>query len=257
MDKVLSTEAKRFKQVREEQGYTQQAFADLLGINASTADIERGRTKLSGRVVADLLRHFNVNPLWLYGESSHQYIKTVRADISPKVISVNSAENENILLVNAKASAGYAHNIQDTEWYEDLPAFDLPLPEYRNATYRGFQVEGDSMLPNLQPKEWVIARAVEDMSHIKNNDIYVVVLEDSILVKRVVRDKAGENLQLISINPEYPPIEVASEQVWELWKVHSKIGTDLEIASPDLQKLQQQIRDGFSDLKDQIGKIRN
>jgi len=101
-------------------------------------------------------------------------------DVSPKVVTVDAQNNENIVLVNVKAAAGYPHNVQDVDWYQQLPAFDIPLPEYRNATYRGFQVEGDSMLPVLEPKEWVIGKAVNSLSELRSNALYVVVLHDSV-----------------------------------------------------------------------------
>ncbi|MGB3152681.1 MAG: helix-turn-helix domain-containing protein, partial [Maribacter sp.] len=152
---------KRFTDIRRELGYTQADFAGLLGVSNTTADIERGRTKLSGKVVLVLLKQFKINPLWLFGESEQQYLETSNTSVIPKVVTVDSLENDNMVLVNAKAAAGYPQNISDTSWYQQLPAFDLPIPEFRNATYRGFQVEGDSMLPNLHPGEWVLARAIE------------------------------------------------------------------------------------------------
>ena len=44
----------RFCELRRSLGYTQAEFAALLGISSTTADIERGRTKLSGKVVTEL-----------------------------------------------------------------------------------------------------------------------------------------------------------------------------------------------------------
>ncbi|MBT8322804.1 MAG: helix-turn-helix domain-containing protein, partial [Eudoraea sp.] len=142
------TTIKRFIEIRRELGYTQAEFAQLLGIANTTADIERGRTKLSGKLVMELLRQFKINPLWLFGESDTKYLEPSQTSVIPKVVTVDNAEQENMVLVNAKAAAGYPQNIHDTSWYRQLPAFDLPIPEFRNATYRGFQVEGDSMLPN-------------------------------------------------------------------------------------------------------------
>ena len=128
---------KRFTDMRRELGFTQADFAKVIGIPSTTADIERGRTKLSGKVVAVLLKQFKINPLWLFGESDQQFLETSKTSVIPKVVTVDSADNENMVLVNAKAAAGYPQNIQDTSWYKQLPAFDLPLPEFRNASYRG------------------------------------------------------------------------------------------------------------------------
>ncbi len=243
-------EIKHFKEVREENNFTQAEFAELLGVNNSTADIERGRTKLSGKVVAGLLSNFGINPLWLFGESGQKYLQLSKGDVSPKVVTVNSAENENIVMVNQKAAAGYPHNVQDVEWYRQLPAFDIPLPEFRNATYRGFQIEGDSMLPTYYPGEWVLGKAVPDLDQASNNKVYVVVLYDSVLVKKLQKLPDPSKLLLISFNEEYLPIEVNVNEVQELWQVNSKLTFNLE--NPSESGLFQELKASMEELKSEL-----
>lgn len=240
-------EIKRFKEIREEHNFTQTEFAALLGIKNSTADIERGRTKLSGKIVAELLRQFGVNPLWLYGDSQQKHIVLSKGDVSPKVISLNSAENENIILVNVKAAAGYPHNVQDVDWYRQLPAFDIPLPEYRNATYRGFQVEGDSMLPNLRSGEWVLGKAVPNLEEANNNKIYVVVMTDSVLVKKLQKLPDPTKVMLISLNEEYVPLEIKIDEIQELWQVNSRLTFNLD--APTENRLLRQLQESMEELK--------
>ncbi|MBC9797876.1 XRE family transcriptional regulator [Sinomicrobium weinanense] len=250
MSKNLNTEIRHFKMLRQELNLTQQAFAERLGIKNSTADIERGKTRISGEVVAALLEQFGINPLWLFGKSEQKYLRSTEQSILPKVVTLNSSENENIVLVNVRASAGYAHNLQDPQWYDTLPAFDLPLPEYRNASHRGFQVEGNSMHPVLHSGEWVIARAVEKLSDIKENLIYVVVLPDTVVVKKVV--VSGEKLQLVSINREYPAIEANAGDVQEIWQVISKISGQLEMASQNLGTWAEEIRSELKEIRKRL-----
>jgi phage repressor protein C with HTH and peptisase S24 domain len=242
---------KRFTEIRRNLGYTQAEFAEMLGVSNTTADIERGRTKLSGKVVAELLRQFKINPLWLFGESEQQYIEASNTSVIPKVVTVDSEDRENMVLVNAKAAAGYPQNIQDTTWYRQLPAFDLPIPEFRNATYRGFQVEGDSMLPNLKPGEWVLAKAVEDIKDVSPNKIYVVVLQDSVMVKKIERPPNSNKIILISLNETYPPYQIEPYQIQELWQVNSKItfGVDATTENGLLRQLQQSMEDLKKQLK--------
>ena len=241
---------KRFIEIRRELGYTQAEFAGILGISNTTADIERGRTKLSGKVVASLLKQFKINPLWLFGESNSMYLDTTRTSVIPKVVTVDSSDKENMVMVNAKAAAGYPQNIQDSSWYKQLPAFDLPLPEFRNATYRGFQVEGDSMLPNLKPNEWVLAKAIESIDHLSNNKIYVVVLQDAVLVKKIEKLPGNSNIVLISLNENYPPYEVEPQQIQELWEVSSKITFGVDASTE--KGLLRQLQESMEDLKRQI-----
>lgn len=254
MEQSLSIEARRFKKVREEQNQTQQSFAEILGIGATTADIERGKTKISGKVVMELLRQFNINPLWLFGHSYTKIVNIDGGDVSPKVITLTPDDQETIALVNQKAAAGYPHNIQDVEWYETLPAFNIPLPQYRNATYRGFQVEGDSMLPNIRPNEWVLGKAVPSVSEASDSKIYIVVLHDSVLVKKLQK-VAGvpQNVRLISLNPEYPPIDVQVKDIQELWMVNSKLSFGVD--EPQESTLLRQLQQSMEDLKGQINSL--
>lgn len=254
MEKSVAIEAKRFKELRESKQFTQQAFAELLGIKSSTADIERGKTKISGFVVIQLIEHFGVNPLWLFGKSSRKYVDLDHTDVSPRVVAVDPEGNDTILLVNQKAAAGYPHNVQDVEWVGSLPAFHLPLPEYRNATYRGFQVEGDSMLPNIRPNEWVLGKAVASFSEASDRKIFIVVLKDSVLVKKLQKiPNNAHKVRLISLNPDYLPIEVEVSTIQELWQVNSKLTFGID--DPSDSTLLRQLQQSMNELKGQITKL--
>ncbi len=254
MDKKLSIEATRFKKVREEQRYTQQSFAKVLGIGASTVDIERGKTKIPGKAVMQLLKQFQINPLWLFGESFEQYVSTKGNDVSPKVITVSEDNEDAIMLVNQKAAAGYPHNIQDVDWYQTLPVFNLPLPQYRNATYRGFQVEGDSMMPNIRPNDWVLGRSVSNVSEASDSKIYIVVLHDSVLVKKLQKLADPSKLRLISLNTEYLPIDVDVNEIQELWQVNSRLSFGVD--EPTDSGLLKQLQQSMEELKGQINKLK-
>jgi SOS-response transcriptional repressor LexA len=254
MKASLPIEAKRFKQIREELGHTQQHFAQLLGTSNIIADIERGKTKISGKIVMQLCKQFQINPLWLYGESFQKIKSTDGTDTMPKVISVNDQDNENILLVSQKAAAGYPQNIGDAQWYDTLPAFSLPLPQFRNATYRGFQVEGDSMLPNIRPNEWVLGRAVPNLFEATDRKIYIVVLKDSVLVKKLEKLEDPSKIRLISLNEEYLPIDVQVKDLQELWLVNSKIAFGLDDATETT--LFKQLKESMEELKGQISNLR-
>ncbi|GMN08966.1 hypothetical protein MTsPCn9_05780 [Croceitalea sp. MTPC9] len=246
---------KRFTAIRRDLGHTQAEFAKLLGVSNTTADIERGRTKLSGRVVVELLRQFNINPLWLFGESDEKHLDTTRTSVIPKVVTVDSSEQDNMVLVNAKAAAGYPQNITDTSWYQQLPAFDMPIPEFRNATYRGFQVEGDSMLPNLHPGEWVLAKAIEHIDHVSLNKMYVVVLQDAVMVKKIERKPNSNNITLVSLNEIYPPYDIKPFQIQEIWEVSSKLTFNVDATTE--KGLLRQLQESMEELKKQVGQTKN
>lgn len=239
----------RFIQLRKELGHTQESFAMIIAEAKTTADIERQKSELSAQGLINLVNEFGINPLWLFDTNQPKQIDYSSKDCSPKVISLANEESENIVLVNAKAAAGYPQNISDTSWYRQLPAFEFPIPQFRNSTYRGFQVEGESMLPNLRANDWVLARAVEQLSQISPNKIYVVVLFDSIMVKKVQLLDSGL-YQLISINPDYEPYKISALQIQEVWEVSSKISFGVE--EPQESKLLHQLKESMSLLKQQL-----
>ncbi|HIB36387.1 LexA family transcriptional regulator [Mesonia sp.] len=250
----LGIEIKRFKEIRDENQFTQAEFAERLGVKNTTADIERGRTKLSGTVVMELLKQFNINPLWLYGQSHQKYLPLHQVDTMPKVITVDVEDNENITMVNQKAAAGYPHNIQDVDWYRQLPAFDFPLPQYRNATYRGFQVEGDSMMPNLRPEDWVLAKAIPSLSDASDHKIYVVVMYDTVVVKKLHKLADPSKIRLISLNEEYAPFEVKVSDIQELWQVTSKLTFSLDANSEN--SMLRQLQASMEELKSQLNSFK-
>ena len=125
MEKDIS--ASRFSELRKELGLTQSEFANELGIS-TTADIERGKTKISGKILVTLQIKYRINPLWLFDESDQMYIDQKPISILPKVVVVDKTDSENIVLVNTKAAAGYPQNLANPEFYDSLPVFDLPRP---------------------------------------------------------------------------------------------------------------------------------
>ena len=236
---------KRLKKARQQLELTQKEFGERLGYNNSTMDLERGRIKIPGYVVSNLLDYFSINPLWLYGKSDQIYLNVQDHHVDPKVITVNSSGEENILMVDQKAAAGYPHNLQDNQWYQSLPAFDMPIPEFRNASYRGFQVEGDSMLPDFEDGDWVLAKSVEKLADIRPSNIYVIILEDSLLLKKINENRNEDQLVLVSINEEYPPSVILRSEVMELWEVRSKLTFSINDASKNsmLKKLERSMEE--------------
>lgn len=140
----------RFKAVRKELRYTQSEFAKLLNIPSSTADIERGKTKIPGHALAILMKSFGINPLWIFNESPDKYLSQT-IDISPKIITIDPTGVENILLVNQKAQAGYSGNIQDPGYYEQLPAFRYHSPNSETPPTAVFKWQATVWNPICKP----------------------------------------------------------------------------------------------------------
>ncbi|URC13972.1 LexA family transcriptional regulator [Flavobacterium sp. B183] len=146
----------------------------------------------------------------------------------PAVVTVDRSGKDNVVLVPAKAAAGYLVGFGDPDFVETLPTFSLP--NINNGTFRMFQVSGHSMFPTLSDACYVVAEWVENWNKdIKDNRIYVVVSNDGILIKRVLnRLKKYDNLYLKSDNrKDYPNMVLETYQIKEVWAVKMHLSFDL------------------------------
>lgn len=238
---------KRLQIIRETLGFTIKDFTERLAF-PSYESIETDVNDLPGALVAKLMQEFSINPLWLYGESNLRFLDT-SFNTAPIFIALDEAEEEGIIMVNEKASAGYAQNILDKDWYKELPSMKLPLPNYRNASYRGFKVQGDSMTPNINPGDWVIGKSVPSIAELNYGKIYIVVLRDAVVVKQVIEaNKKADTILLHSTNPEYENLMVSVNDVQELWEVSSRLTFAVGVSKQNnLRKELQESMQSFTD----------
>lgn len=76
----MSTIGERIKEVRKAKGYTQQKFADELGLKQNTiATYEMNKTAPSDRTISDICQKFRVSEKWLRtGEGQMEIDETQR-----------------------------------------------------------------------------------------------------------------------------------------------------------------------------------
>lgn len=131
---------------------------------------------------------------------------------------VDSTNNENIELINHKASAGYRTGYADPEYIKVLPTFHMPFLS-KEKKYRTFQISGDSMHP-IPDGSWVTGEFVQNWNLIRDDMPYIVLtLNDGIMFKVVHNDiKTRGKLRMISLNPFYEPYDIDVKDVREVWK---------------------------------------
>ncbi len=80
----------------------------------------------------------------------------------------------------------------------------------------------------------------------------MVVLEDAVLVKKVIRKPNSNNVTLVSLNETYPPYEIKPFQIQEIWEVSSKITFSVDATTET--GLLKQLQESMEDLKRQFNK---
>ena len=235
----------RLTTLRRQQGLNQKAFAQKLGVSQSyISSLENGERELSGNLLRQLAEVFGVSTDWLLnGTDTPPTSGLVLAQPSTpivtedylsgkqerlQVVTVDADNEPRIVLVPVKAQAGYARGRLDSVFMQDLPVLSLPDAQFRHGTFRAFEVAGDSMEPTFYGRDLVICRNVQDWRWIRAMELYVVVLQDDVLIKRLKPAEGGKPvLELRSDNDYYPAQRVPLTEVVEVWQVMARFTTHL------------------------------
>jgi len=236
-------------ELRKEKGLNQDDLASFLNISRATlSDYERGKTEPNFSTLMAIAKYFGIsidkmlgnlifeNGEWkkrekgnLKGNPKGNLITSSGANEPglkawgrvPKLVTVDSDGNDNVVMVPLRARAGYLAGYEDPEFIQSLPSYRLPGLSV--GTFRMFEIYGHSMVPTYHESDIVISRYVENLLEIRDDRVYIVVTKrEGIVAKRVInRVQIEGKLILNSDNQrhpsEYPPIVINPEEILEIW----------------------------------------
>lgn len=233
------------KYLRKLRGWTQEEFANKLGIKRSLLgayEEERAEPRIDVlETVCDMFK-LTLDELLRkdLGETKSNYLARRRA----LKLATGRAE---IPFVPVKAAAGYLAGYADPEFIDELNTFTLPM--LTGGNYRAFEIIGDSMLPTPSGSV-IVGEKVENLDDVKNNMACIVVSRnEGVVYKRVQKNGRLKNkLTLVSDNPSYHPYSVNADEILEMWQaqlVIAKANTqhrwDMNQLSHIVSDLQQQV----------------
>ncbi|NMM48116.1 XRE family transcriptional regulator [Marinigracilibium pacificum] len=261
----MSLISQNLKYLRKKNDLTQEQFADKLGIKRSQVGAyEEGRADPRIPTLMKITEVFGYSIDELVSDSLEKIEKSGKKSGGSRApgmkvlaITVDQQDRENIELVPDKASAGYLNGYSDPEYIEELPKFRLPnLPA--NATYRAFEINGDSMLP-LQSGTVIIGQYVEKPEDIRNGKTYVLVTgKEGIVYKRVfnyIEEKGS--LYLVSDNANYAPYSVPVEEVFEIWEARAFISVSFPEPDSKNEMTLDKLANMVLDLQQEVIKLKD
>jgi transcriptional regulator with XRE-family HTH domain len=246
----MSQAGQNLKYLRKLRGWTQEEFANKLGIKRSLIgayEEERADPRIDILEVVSEIFKLTLDELLLkdLSNTGGNYLAKRRQQ------KMMSADRNVIHFVPVKAAAGYLAGYADTEFIDELNTFTLPM--LTGGNYRAFEIIGDSMLPTPSGSI-IVGEKVDSLEDIKNNMAYIVVSRnEGIVYKRIVKsNKAKNKLTLVSDNPQYQPYQVNADDVVELWmaqSVISKVSVQQRWDVNSLANLVNNLQDQVSTLK--------
>lgn len=217
----------------------------------SLSEILKNRRDVTIELLRKAIELYKINPVYLFTGEGPMFMKEEEhKNFRVLTIMTDAQNDERIVHVPIPAQAGYATDLSDPTFVQNLPSYSLPDYKYKVGTHRSFDVAGDSMEPTLYEGDKVICSYLEPTlwkTAVKNNYVYVVVTQGDVLVKRIHNKiKSEKVLTLISDNAYYDPFDVKLSEIKEIWYVRAKISPFL----PSPKNIQNMLRDEVSDLKD-------
>lgn len=191
--------------------FSQKAFGKDFDISQQTyASYELGKAICSTELMTKLAKKYNINLHWLitgYGSMyianscrySNQYDSYLHKEVDN--------DNNNVPMTNLKVSAGGGKMLECGEFSGQILKIPrkIALRYPRNSNFEGALVEGDSMEPTLHDGDQVVF--VRDFIH--GDGVYVLAVDDALLVKRLEFDRILGVLHIISDNPRYLPKKIS------------------------------------------------
>jgi len=216
----------------------------------SLSEILKGRRDVTIELLRKAVEEYNLNPVYIFtGEGTMFQTGNEHQGFRLLTVVTDNSKDERIVHVPVPAQAGYAGEVLDPAFFEELPTYSLPDYKYKVGTHRSFDVSGDSMEPTLFEGDKVVCSFLEPNlweTAIKDNYVYVIVTRGDVVVKRVF-NKISESrcLELHADNDFYSPYTVPVGDVREMWYVRAKISPFL----PSPNNIQNYVRSEVKELK--------
>jgi len=214
-------------------------FSNRLGVSSQNiSNIINGPGNVSFKILQGLFRAFpKINHAYIHTGREPMFFDEPGGSIStyekaPQVITatVSSDGEEMAVYVPVKAYAGYLKGYGDPEFLGTLPAVRIPF--FNIPSMRLFEVGGDSMEPTVFEKDILFCQQVLNPADIRNGRMYVVVTKhDGIVVKRLMKHRGEDNVNLYSDNKYYEPYSLGLGEIMELWYVRRRLTG--QVPSPD------------------------
>ncbi|MDR2730590.1 MAG: transcriptional regulator [Treponema sp.] len=183
----MEKEGERYLFIQKSSGLNKSEFAASLGISKAYGyQIATGRAKAPRQTLQRLALEYRINLNWyLYGQGEP-----------------GAGDEVAIELLEQEAAAGHGREVDE---YVNKHTLRLPMSlisPYKPEKLQAVRVSGDSMTGvNIHNGDVVVFYP----GLIQGNGIYVVSVENTLLVKQVEFDGPGQAILLISANPAYEP----------------------------------------------------
>ncbi len=222
--KVYHLLEKKGEIVKSNRQKSKTIFANNLGTKGHIIDhYLRGTRKITYEQTKRLCAKYDVNQVFMFQGIGKPFDKNKLPDPEQKLaMALGINFSPNILFTNVEA---FASNTISVDLIEENERFAIPGI---SGDLIAFNINGMSMAPTIHAGDMVICKPLEAIEEMHDDEVYAVVSNQSVWVKRVRRcfdrHQNCSHLKLISDNyEEFDPFIIEIGEVKKLLKVTRRI----------------------------------
>jgi len=210
--------------VKSDRSKSKTAFAQKLGTKGHIIDLYlQDKRKITYEQVKLLCSCYGISEAFMFQGIGLPFDQAKIPDSEEKLaMALGISFSPNILFTNVEA---FASNTIGVDLLEENERFHIPGV---NGDLVAFNINGASMAPTILSGDMVICKPLETHTEMIDNEIYAVVSNHSVWVKRVQkcydRHHKWTHLKLISDNHiEFDPFIIEISEVQRLLKVTRRL----------------------------------
>lgn len=227
----MSKIGKNIRKIRTVKKLSQASFAQLFSLaRPSVGAYEEGRAEPKIDTIIQIANHFDLSidallkkDLTINELVRFDSLKNKNPDqkISEGHQIKTSGRNMNIKFIPATNYLDYISNYRNLDFIDTLPAFSLP--HIKSSSARAFEINNNAMMfdnAGIFTGDIVICdENILQQADLHVDHIYIAVLEDNILVRRLRENE--KNIKLAADNPDWQHLFLNFESIREIWEINS------------------------------------
>lgn len=190
----------------EESNISQAKFEKAAGL--SNGYINNLKSSPSANKLQSIFNAFpDINPDWLLTGSGEMYVDAL-----------STTENKDVQLVPLLPVAAQGGTLNDFVVSVKASECEKIISPIRGVDY-AMSISGDSMSPEYPSGAHILIKKINEKAFIDWGRVYVLDTCNGTVIKQLFPSDKPDTLLCKSINPNYPPFEVAFADIYGVYRV--------------------------------------
>lgn len=210
----MSTQQSRVVKLLNNNNITPYRLSKETGVTQSTLsrflNDHDGKVEMQPETINRIAKYFKVSAHWLSTGEGEMLLT------EDKVAEYKQAEDVNLVpLLPISAQGGSLNGFVVSVKENDCERIVSPI---RGVDF-AITVAGDSMAPEYPAGSQILIKRINERAFIDWGKVYVLDTCNGSVIKRILPSDDTNKVRCVSINPDYPPFEVAFEDIYGIYRV--------------------------------------